>query len=74
MLTEVKVDLEEAGTWLPGLRCALASRPWIMGVIWSETPSRLAERDPRVGNMNWSLTDVPSARAEIQRIAAGHGC
>jgi Glycosyl hydrolase family 26 len=63
-LAEAKVDQAERYPWLKSLRAALATRPWVAAVIWSETPSRgQALGQPNTGNMNWSLTSDPLARS-----------
>jgi hypothetical protein len=62
-LAESKVDQAERYTWLIHLRAALATRPWVRGVIWSQTPSRgQALGQPGTGNMDWSLATDQLAR------------
>jgi hyaluronan synthase len=62
-LAEVKVDAAERYPWLTSLGVALATRPWVAALIWTETPSRgqgLGQAD--TGNMNWTLTTDARAR------------
>jgi hypothetical protein len=66
-LAETKVDAAERYAWLTSLRAALATRPWVRGVVWSETPSRAqADGQAGVGNMDWTLTTDPFARSLLR--------
>jgi beta-mannanase len=61
-LAETKVDAAERYAWLSSLEGALATRPWVQAVIWSETPSRgQALGQAGTGDMDWSLTTDPMA-------------
>ena len=72
-LAETKVDAAERYSWLTNLRTALASRPWVSAVIWSETASRgQALGQVGVGDMDWSLTDDPFARRLLAHAIARH--
>jgi mannan endo-1,4-beta-mannosidase len=60
-LAEVKVDSAQRYPWLRQLAAELASRTWVTGLIWSETPSTAQERGDATGNMNWALLTDPKA-------------
>jgi hypothetical protein len=72
-LPEVKVDAAERYHWLSQLRGYLASRHWITGFVWSETPSvGQAEGNP-TGNMDWSLVGDATARRLFARAVNAGG-
>jgi Glycosyl hydrolase family 26 len=71
-LAETKVDAAERYPWLVSLRTALAARPWVSAVIWSETSSRgQALGQAGVGNMDWTLTNDPRARKLLTQVLDG---
>jgi cellulose synthase (UDP-forming) len=62
-LPEMKVTQSQRYPWLKSLRGALAIRPWIGLLLWSETPSAAQKKNPQLtGQMNWSLLHDPHAR------------
>jgi cellulose synthase (UDP-forming) len=62
VLPEMKVTQEQRYAWLRTLRYALAHRPWIGMLVWSETPSDAQRADPEAtGQMDWSLLGDPLA-------------
>jgi hypothetical protein len=62
-LPEMKVTSAERYGWLSSLRGALAARPWIKALVWSETPSAAQKKNPlQTGQMQWSLLHDPHAR------------
>ncbi len=67
MLTEVKVYRPMRYDWLEDLRCGLARRPWITGVIWSETRSR-AQAEGKANGMEWSILTDRRARAAVSAL------
>jgi cellulose synthase (UDP-forming) len=63
ILPEMKVCVGYRYRWLRNLASALARRPWVKMVLWSETPSTAqAAGQFRTGEMNWSLSTDPMAR------------
>ncbi len=63
ILPEMKVCAEDRAWWLRDLAPALAKRPWVKMLLWSETPSTAqAAGQFETGQMNWSLADHPAAR------------
>ncbi len=60
---EMKVTASQRYEWLESLRGALAARPWIKLLVWSETPSAAQQKNPlQTGQMQWSLLRDPHAR------------
>jgi hypothetical protein len=63
VLPEMKVTQARRYGWLRTLRFALAHRPWIGMLVWSETPSDAQRADPEAtGQMDWSLQGDSLAR------------
>jgi hypothetical protein len=69
-LAEVKVDSAQRYTWLTQLAGELRSRPWIVALIWSQTPSAAQKSGKATGDMDWSLLHDPKARRLLA--AAAH--
>lgn len=73
-LTETKVDARERYPWLRELSCGVHRRPWIRGLVWSETRSRAQAKGASTGEMDWSLMNDTRARALLARIGRGGSC
>jgi cellulose synthase (UDP-forming) len=70
LLTEVKVDRAHARPWMSDLEGDVAARPWITGLVWSETASGRQAQDPEAaGLMDWSLAGDAVARGLLRRLA-----
>ncbi len=64
VLPEMKVTEDARYGWLATLRFALAHRPWIGMLVWSETDSAAQRDDPAAtGQMDWSLSGDERARS-----------
>ncbi len=66
ILPEMKVVAPSRYRWLRELRGALAKRPWISMVIWSESPTSQSET-PGYGDLNWLLESDREARQLLLR-------
>ena len=67
ILPEMKVYQGARYQWLGELGAALAARPWVKMLVWSETRSTAqALGQFGTGNMNWSLGGDPKARALLE--------
>lgn len=65
ILTEVKVYRQIRGAWLRQMRCALVQTPYVLRIVWAETPSKGMAVQPWVGDMNWSLVNDATARLQV---------
>ena len=64
------MDSAQRYTWLTQLAGELRSRPWIVALIWSQTPSAAQKSGKATGDMDWSLLHDPKARRLLA--AAAH--
>jgi mannan endo-1,4-beta-mannosidase len=69
VLPEMKVLFRSRYPWLRELAPALAARPWIKAVIWSESPTDQSGT-PGFGNINWLLENDPKARKLLRQAVA----
>ncbi len=72
ILPEMKVVAPSRYRWLRELRGALARRPWISMLIWSESPTDQSET-PGYGNLNWLLESDGEARLLLRRAVVHSG-
>ena len=72
ILPEMKVVAPSRYRWLRELRGALARRPWISMLIWSESPTDQSET-PGYGNLNWLLESDVEARLLLRRAVVHSG-
>lgn len=69
VLPEMKVVFRSRYPWLRALAPALAARPWIQAVIWSESLTDQSGT-PGFGNLNWLLENDPKARKLLRQAVA----
>jgi hypothetical protein len=68
MLTEVNTQYGGRVRWLRDLRNMLRRTPWVMGVAWSQLPSRGAAHLGNAGDMHWDVRFDPAAAPVLRDI------